>query len=364
MGIRRCAVEGVVVNHDFWQDRRVLLTGHTGFKGAWLALWLDQLGAEVTGLALDPPSSPSLFDAADVEDALSRHVIGDIRNFETVTRVMNAHQPDIVLHLAAQSLVVPSYDHPIDTYMTNVMGTAHVLEAARQCPSVRVVLNVTTDKCYENQEWHWGYREGDPMGGHDPYSSSKGCSELLTASYSRSYFSDTSSVRLASARAGNVIGGGDWADHRIIPDFMRAVLAGEPLVVRNPDAIRPWQHVLEPLSGYLTLAERLFRGRDVVGAWNFGPFDNDARTVGWIADRLTERWPGASWQTTGDGERPHEATYLKLDCSKARAELGWSPRLDLSGALDWIVEWYSCFASGGDIAALTRAQIERYEALP
>ncbi len=353
------------MNRDFWKGKKVLLTGHTGFKGSWMSLWLKELGANVVGYSLEPATEPSLFKLAKVEQHIDSR-IGDIRDLAQLKSVFEECKPEIVIHMAAQALVLRSYQDPIESYMTNVIGTANVFEAIRECPSVEVVVNVTTDKCYENKEWHWGYRETEPMGGHDPYSSSKGCSELVTTTYAKCFFNQESKVKLASARAGNVIGGGDWADNRLVPDFMRAILQGETLVIRSPNAIRPWQHVLEPISGYLLLAEKLGseNGRDFASAWNFGPYDMDARPVSWIADTLCAKWQdNAKWELDSpDKVHPHEANYLKLDCSKARAELGWGPRLNLETALDWIVDWYKNYQQNNDMYTTTLAQIKRYEA--
>ena len=353
------------MNKDFWLGKKVFVTGHTGFKGTWMCHWLNQLGAEVTGYALAPQTNPSIFELTGLAEIIDSH-IADITDAAKIAATLENAEPDIVIHMAAQPLVLASYDDPVGTYMTNVIGTANVFEAIRKTSSVKTVVNVTTDKCYENKEWYWGYREHEAMGGHDPYSSSKGCSELLTTTYQKSFF-NKAGVNLASGRAGNVIGGGDWADNRLVPDLIRAMLNDEPVVIRNPNAIRPWQHVLEPIAGYLRLAEKLHgqNGTQYVSGWNFGPYDNDAKPVNWICDRLCERWgDGASWELDDPNkEFPHEATYLKLDCSKARGELGWQPQLRLSDALDWIVEWYKCFQENGDIKAITLDQIDRYQAL-
>jgi len=345
----------------FWQGKRVLVTGHTGFKGSWLCLWLQSLGADVTGLALAPANGPAMFESARVGESM-RSLIGDIRDTVAVRAAFDASDPEVVFHLAAQALVRASYDDPVDTFATNVVGTATVLDAARR-PSVRAVVSVTSDKCYENREWSRGYSEDDPMGGHDPYSASKGCAELVTASFRRSFFSDSSSASVASTRAGNVIGGGDWATDRLIPDMVRAFSIGEPVVIRRPNAVRPWPHVLEPLGGYLLLAERLFTtGDDYAEPFNFGPLDNDARPVLSIVERMAARWgAGATWRVDDSG--PHEANMLKLDCSKARAQLGWSPRLDLDGALDWLVDWYQADLAGADMRRTTLEQIERFQHL-
>lgn len=364
MGDGARSLEGMGMTPEFWRGRRVLVTGHTGFKGAWLSLWLQQAGAEVIGYALEPPTVPSLFEAANVAQGMTS-LLGDIRDYVQFKNVVETHRPEIVLHLAAQSLVRLSYESPLETYSVNVMGTANVLETVRQTESVRAVVIVTSDKCYENKEWVWGYRENEPMGGHDPYSSSKGCAELVTAAYRRSYFPpDTYAqhgVAVASVRAGNVIGGGDWAQDRLIPDIMRAFTERRPVTIRSPHAIRPWQHVLEPLNGYLTLAERLLsEGATFGGGWNFGPADEDARPVEWIVERLANAWgEGARWERDANPQ-PHEAHYLKLDSSQARARLGWIPRLSLSTTLEWLTAWYRGFARGESARAMTLAEIERY----
>ncbi len=351
---------------NFWRGKRVFVTGHTGFKGSWLSLWLQQLGAEVVGFSQTPPTQPNLFEVARVGDGMTS-MIGDIRDLNALATAMATSQPDIALHLAAQPLVRYSYQNPVETYSTNVMGTVHFLEAVRQTPSVRVAVVITSDKCYENREWVWGYRENEAMGGHDPYSNSKGCAELVTAAYRSSFFSpetyDQHQVALASVRAGNVIGGGDWALDRLIPDMIKAFHQEKPVLIRNPHAIRPWQHVLEPLGGYLLLAEKLWlHGAEFVGGWNFGPLDEDARPVSWIVDRLTTLWGnGASWELDG-GSHPHEATYLKLDCSKAKTLLGWQPRLTLADTLEWIVEFYQAYYRGEAAGQIAADQIARYQA--
>jgi CDP-glucose 4,6-dehydratase len=348
----------------FWRDRRVLLTGHTGFKGAWLSLWLLRLGARVTGLSLAPETTPNLFTLAGLASRMDSR-LGDIRSRGIVEAAVVDTRPDVVLHLAAQAIVRRSYADPIATYETNVMGTAHVLEAARRSPGLRAVVVVTSDKCYENREWPWPYREDDPMGGYDPYSSSKGCAELVTAAWRRSYFG-TSEVPagVASARAGNVIGGGDWAADRLVPDCMRAFAAGAPVVIRRPGAVRPWQHVLEPLAGYLLLAERLAEAPQTFAEpWNLGPSVDDARPVSWVVDRLARFWgDGARWERDG-GDHPHEAGLLQVDASKARARLAWTPRLRLEEGLRWSVDWYRRHHGGEHAADLTLDQIARFETL-
>jgi CDP-glucose 4,6-dehydratase len=360
-------VEGVVVTPaQFWAGKRVFLTGHTGFKGSWLSIWLKDLGANLTGFALPPPTTPSLFEVAKVSRGMTS-IIGDIRDPAVLTKALCDARPEIVIHMAAQPIVRLSYEQPVETYSTNVMGLVHLFEAVRQSPGVRAVVNVTSDKCYENREWVWGYRESEPMGGHDPYSSSKGCAELVTAAYRRSFFNPDKysehGVALASARAGNVIGGGDWARDRLIPDILRAIEAGEPVKIRNPSAIRPWQHVLEPLSGYLTLAYKLYEsGPAFAEAWNFGPAEADARPVQWIVERLTRMWgEGARWQLESQAGSLHEAHYLKLDCSKAQSAIGWRPLWGLERALAKIVEWHKLSLQGADMHAKTLAQVREYQ---
>jgi CDP-glucose 4,6-dehydratase len=356
------AIRSATVDTGFWRDRRVLLTGHTGFKGAWLALWLQSLGARVTGFSVDVPTTPSLYELARVEEGMES-IEGDVREPQAIAAAVEAVAPEIVIHMAAQSLVRRSFAEPRETYETNVMGTVNVLDAVREKgDGVRVVVNVTSDKCYENREWEWGYREDEPMGGHDPYSSSKGCAELVTDAFRRSFFSDPDGPRLASGRAGNVIGGGDWGEGRLVPDIMRAALAGEGVRVRNPNSIRPWQHVLSPLSGYLVLAQALWASPEHACGWNFGPADEDARTVGWIVQRAGELWPGELRSAVDDGPHPHEARYLKLDSSRARSRLGWRPLVGLDAALQSIVEWYRELHAGADMRAVTTRQIESVQA--
>ena len=362
MEFREGAVENVV-SPEFWKGKRVFITGHTGFKGAWLSIWLHEMGAELTGYAL-PPESPGVFEDCGVASRM-RSIAGDIRDLEALRTAVSSARPEIVLHLAAQALVRRSYQEPVETTATNVMGSVHVLEAIRKTGSVRAVVSVTTDKCYENREWVWGYRESDPMGGRDPYSSSKGAAELVTAAYRDSYFPGERyaehGTAIATARAGNVIGGGDWAPDRLIPDIVRAILARRPVPIRNPHAIRPWQHVLEPLSGYLLLAQRLYsEGAEFASAWNFGPSLEDARPVSWIVERMLSRWDGNAGWTAQEGEHPHEARYLKLDCAKAIAELGWRPRWNLETAIDALVEWYRAYETKQDLNQLTIRQIADY----
>lgn len=356
----KSTLESLGIMSGFWQGKKVFVTGHTGFKGGWLSLWLKSLGAEVYGYALNPPTIPSFFTESNVFASLAQHTIGDIRDAASLEKAMISAQPDIVFHLAAQPLVRYSYIHPVDTYSTNVMGTVNLFEAVRKTDSVRVVVNVTTDKCYENLERVKPYREYEAMGGYDPYSSSKGCSELVTSAYRRSFLAECG-VAVASARAGNVIGGGDWAEDRIIPDFLRAIDNKEILKVRSPNAVRPWQHVLEPLSGYLILSENLFtNGKQYAEAWNFGPADEDARTVAWIVDKLTKTLPNANWQPDKQPQ-PHEATYLKLDSSKARTRLGWQPRWNLETALEKIMRWHQHWRDNGDMHLFSLEQIAEYQ---
>ncbi len=346
---------------EFWHGRSVFVTGHTGFKGGWLSLWLQRLGARVVGYSLPPPTTPSLYTVASVGDGMES-LEGDVRDAERLSAALRRARPEVVFHLAAQAIVRTGYEEPVDTYATNVMGTCHLLEAVRQCPGVRAVVVVTSDKCYADTGDRTAHGEGDPMGGHDPYSSSKGCAELLTAAYRRSFLSaaggDRQTVEVATARAGNVIGGGDWGDHRLVPDVVRAIAAGEPVRVRSPRAVRPWQHVVNPLSGYLLLAEELCgRGSEVADGWNFGPGEQDCRQVSWLVDRVVRRWgDGASWQSE---PHPgfHETSFLMLDCAKARARLNWRPPVELETAVDWLVDWYRSHASAGDVRALTLEQI-------
>jgi CDP-glucose 4,6-dehydratase len=354
-----------MVNPKFWSGKNVLLTGHTGFKGGWLTIWLEAMGAKITGYSLFPNTRPNLYEEAKIASLCERSIIGDVRDFNSLRNALVEASPDVVIHMAAQPLVRYSYANPIETYATNVMGTVHLLEAVRSCPSVRAALIVTSDKCYENKEWVWGYRESEPMGGYDPYSNSKGCAELVTAAYRQSFFSgkeySNHRVAIASARAGNVIGGGDWSVDRLIPDAIVAFEAKQPLMIRNPSATRPWQHVLEPLSGYLVLAQALFeRGAEFGGAWNFGPQDSDARSVQDVVGLLIRQWDGpAAWEQDG-ALQPHEAHFLKLDCSKAMQALNWTARWSLEKAISAIVEWHQAHSKGGDMLVMTRKQIDSY----
>lgn len=349
-----------IVKPEFWVNKRVYLTGHTGFKGSWLSLWLQEMGAIVKGVALEPPTTPSLFVEANVSSDMISET-GDIRNLDHVKRSMTEFNPDVLIHMAAQPLVRYSYNNPIETYATNVMGTANVLEAARLCGNLKAIVSVTTDKCYENKEWEWGYRENEPMGGHDPYSSSKGCAELVTSAYRRSYFHSNETASIASARAGNVIGGGDWALDRLVPDILRAFERGEKVIIRNPLSTRPWQHVLEPLSGYLVLAQALYeKGDTFAEGWNFGPKDEDCQNVSWILDRMVENWgDGASWELD-QNLNPHEAGFLKLDCSKAVRRLKWKPKWNLIYTLEGIVSWHKVWLSDGDVRQQSLNEIDNY----
>ena len=351
------------MDKQFWAGKRVYLTGHTGFKGGWLAVWLTSLGATVKGYSLDAPTNPSLFVCAEIGDLIESE-IGDIRDVNTLTQSMKAFKPDIVFHLAAQPLVRLSYDEPVETFSTNVMGTVHLLESVRSLPSVRAVVVVTSDKCYENKEWHWGYREDEPMGGYDTYSASKGCAELVTNSYRQSFFNarakDETACYIATARAGNVIGGGDWAADRLVPDILRSLQSNNPVVIRNPNAIRPWQHVLEPLAGYMKLAQLLCeQGEAFAQAWNFGPPELDAKTVEWIVEELVHQWGSGSWELEA-GYQPHEANYLKLDCSKAREKLRWQPVWNPAEALAVTVNWHKAWLDDSNMLEQCQRDIERY----
>jgi CDP-glucose 4,6-dehydratase len=359
-------LESLEMNPSFWRGKRVFLTGHTGFKGSWLSIWLQHLGAEVTGYALNPPTDPSLFEAANVADGM-RSIIGDVRDLGALQKAMQEASPEVVIHMAAQPLVRYSYSNPVETYATNVMGSVHLFEAVRNTKSVMAVVNVTSDKCYENREWVWGYREDEAMGGYDPYSNSKGCAELVTAAYRSSFFNpdqyNQHGVAVASARAGNVIGGGDWAGDRLIPDFIRAIVADETVVIRSPNAIRPWQHVLEPLSGYLVLAEKLYtHGNQFAEAWNFGPSDTDAKSVGWIINELVTNWgDGASFKVDEASANLHEANFLKLDCSKATINLGWKPQWDAAETIKRICTWHKAHLNGQDMKVYSLGEIQQYQ---
>jgi len=354
-------VEIEMHNSKFWNGKKVFITGHTGFKGGWTVLWLKKLGAVVKGYALAPNTEPSLFEISKIAVGIESH-IADVRDLDTLKKSMADFEPDIVIHMAAQPLVLESYRDPVETYQTNVMGTVNLFEAVRVCKSVKAVVNVTTDKCYKNNEWVWGYRENDPMGGYDPYSSSKGCSELVTSAYRQSFFHDETEVSIGTARAGNVIGGGDWSSNRLIPEALRAFKLDEPVIIRNPLATRPWQHVLEPISGYLMLAEKLYStDNEYAEGWNFGPTSDGNKSVGKVLDYLVAHWPSdVSW-VLDEKVQPHEAQLLMLDISKARERLGWSPRWDLNIAIKKIIEWHDALAKEEDMRVFTIGQIADYE---
>ncbi len=352
----------------FWKNKKVLITGHTGFKGGWLALWLKSLQAKVIGYSLEPPTPINFFTEARVAD----HVLdvrGDVRDYAALNTVITTHRPEIIFHMAAQPLVRYSYSNPVETYATNVMGTVNLLEAVRQAKNPCIVVNITTDKCYENKEWHWGYRENEPLGGYDPYSNSKGCAELVTSAYRNSYFNSAvvkeRGVGLASARAGNVIGGGDWAQDRLIPDLITACVNHQTLKIRYPNAIRPWQHVLEPLSGYLHLAQALYHEPGhYAEAWNFGPNYSDIKSVAWVADEVIKLWGSkAKWELVKD-QQVHEATYLKLDCAKAHTKLNWKPKWNIEQTLAATVQWYQAHHNGENMQTFTLKQITDYMRCP
>ena len=349
------------VKPTFWKNKKVFITGHTGFKGSWLSLWLQEMGAVVKGYSLEPNTIPNLFTQANVGSNMDSE-IGDITDLNHITESMKTFNPEVLIHMAAQPLVRFSYQEPALTYATNVMGTVNVLEAARNCSNLKAIVSVTTDKCYENKEWSWGYRENEPMGGHDPYSSSKGCAELVTAAYRKSFFNDENSAFLASARAGNVIGGGDWSADRLIPDILRAFEKNEPVIVRNPLSTRPWQHVLEPISGYLVLAQHLYEeGSNVAEGWNFGPKDEDCKPVSWILDKMVTNWGnGVSWELDKNNN-PHEAGYLKLDCSKAAMRLNWYPKWNLEHTLESIINWHQHYIAQNNIQEQCLLEIAKYQ---
>lgn len=347
------------MNSNFWHNRSVFVTGHTGFKGGWISLWLSHMGAKVSGYSINPPSTPNFFTEVQLENHLVRSTIADIRDLGRLSEAMKAAKPSIVIHMAAQALVRESYSTPVETFSTNVMGTVNLLEAARKSNSVEAIVNITTDKCYENKEWIWSYRENDRLGGHDPYSSSKACAELVSSAYRNSFLADAQ-INLASVRAGNVIGGGDWAADRLIPDFLRARDNGETLRIRSPHAVRPWQHALEPISGYLMLAEKLVKkGADYQGAWNFGSEEADAKPVSWIVEQLCRKIPTAKWEIEGTPQ-PHEANFLKLDSSKAKMKLNWNQRWSLETALDATIDWHQAWKQRMTMSAYSIQQIESY----
>jgi CDP-glucose 4,6-dehydratase len=351
-----------MVNKDFWENKKVFVTGHTGFKGSWLCLWLHSLGASVTGYSLKPPTTPNLFELCQLEQVIPTHY-GDIRNLGVLENALLEASPDIVIHMAAQPLVRASYLNPVETYETNVMGTVNLLEsvrtAVRKGINVKAVVNVTTDKCYSNQEWPWGYRELDALGGYDPYSNSKACSELVTDAYRNSFFQ--SCVGIASARAGNVIGGGDWAVDRLLPDCFRTLQDSGKIKIRNPHAIRPWQHVLDPISGYLSLAEKLYEeGQAFAEGWNFGPDDGEGKSVEWVVKQICAKWGTSASYEVEKGPHPHEAHYLRLDCSKAKFKLGWYPRWSVEQAIEKSVEWTRAYLANEDVKAVSLRQINEY----
>jgi CDP-glucose 4,6-dehydratase len=345
---------------EFWNGKQILITGHTGFKGSWLAFWLKMLGAEVCGYALAPETQPNLFENLQLESEIES-VIGDVRDLENFEKTLKNFQPEIIFHLAAQSLVRKSYRAPVETYATNVIGTINVLEAVRRVDSVKAVVVVTTDKVYENKEWHWAYRETERLGGFDPYSNSKACAELAVSAYRNSFFAESDCL-IATARAGNVIGGGDWSEDRLLPDVFRSLVFGEKLEIRNPHSIRPWQQVLEPLSGYMKLAEKLYTGEEnFAEAWNFGPVEEDSKSVGWILEEIRKIWnEPVNWKIA-EGIQPHEACLLKLDSAKAKSELNWLPKLSLAEALNLTTEWYRGFKDKKDLTELTKDQISFYQ---
>jgi CDP-glucose 4,6-dehydratase len=347
---------------DFWNGKKVFLTGHTGFKGSWLSFWLSSMGAKITGYSLAPNKTPNLFDVLEIEQLIEKSYTADIRDLPILQKAMSESKPDVLIHMAAQPLVRYSYSNPVETYATNVMGTVHVLEGARTISSIRATIVVTTDKCYENKEWVWGYRENEEMGGYDPYSNSKGCAELVTSAYRQSYFSSVGSTnKVASARAGNVIGGGDWSEDRLIPDAIKSFESNAPLMIRNPLATRPWQHVLEPLSGYLILAQALYKqDATLASGWNFGPRDEDNRSVQEVANLLISYWGNsACWKKEGS-DQPYEAKILKLDCSKARSQLGWAPKWDLETAIQKIIHWQKAYQAKENMKEISLKQINDY----
>ena len=353
-----------MVDKHFWKGKEVFITGHTGFKGSWLCLWLQLLGAKITGYALNPPTTPNLFALCKI-NKLTTSLTSDVRDYKSLVKAIQSARPEIVIHMAAQSLVRESYKNPVETYSINVLGTVNLFEAVRNTGGVKAVINVTTDKCYENREWIWGYRENEPMGGYDPYSNSKACSELVTSAYRNSYFNPkdyhSHGIGIASVRSGNVIGGGDWSADRLMPDCVRALLDKKRIVLRNPNAVRPWQHVLEPLSGYLLLAQKLYNnGPEYSEGWNFGPDDGDAKPVEWIVKKICEKWGQKSSYKIDKGEHPHEAHYLKLDCSKAKEKLGWYPRWNLEKAIDSVIEWTQAYQENKDVRKACLKQIEEY----
>lgn len=367
MELWQSTMENMVINQTFWKDKKVLLTGHTGFKGSWLSLWLQKLGSDVIGFSRDIPTKPSLFELCNVADDMIS-IMGDICNIEHLRTVMTEHKPEIVIHMAAQSLVGRSYDNPLETFSTNVLGTVNVFEVIRKIRNVRVVINVTSDKCYENRESISGYKETDPMGGYDPYSCSKGCAELVTSSFRNSFFNpkeyDKHGIALASVRAGNIIGGGDWSPNRLVPDIMKGLIENQTVTIRNPSSVRPWQFVLEPLRGYLMLAEKLWHeGPRYVEGWNFGPDDQDVKPVFWLIEKISQKWGKKVNWNLNNTHNYHETNYLRLDCSKAKMKLGWSPKLNMEKTIEFVVEWYKQFEKNQDVKGITEEQISKYNSL-
>lgn len=355
-----------MIDKNFWKDKKVFITGHTGFKGSWLCIWLHSLGAEIIGYSLDPPTNLNMYKQCNINKIVNTSTIADVTNYSLLNKNMIEANPDVIIHMAAQALVREGYENPYETYSTNVMGTVNVLESVRNCNNVKAVLIITSDKCYENNEWLWGYRENDPLGGHDPYSSSKACAEIVTSAYRNSFFHPDEyskhGVAIATARAGNVIGGGDWAKDRLIPDCIRALLKDEEIIVRNPHAIRPWQYVLEPLAGYLLLTQKLFEyGVEYGGAWNFGPNDEDAKTVEWIVKKICNKWSLDASFKIDKGKQPHEANYLKLDCSKTKAKLDWHPRWNIEESINKIIDWSLNYKQNKNLIEICLRQIDEFE---
>jgi CDP-glucose 4,6-dehydratase len=353
-------LEDLELNKTFWKGRSVFITGHTGFKGGWLSLWLSKLGAKVYGYSIEPPTKPSFFDVINLKNRIENSIKGDVRNLSQITDSLRIAKPSIIFHMAAQSLVRKSYSDPVETFSTNVLGTVNILEASRKIETVEAIINITTDKCYENRGRNKAYNENDRLGGHDPYSSSKACSEIVTSAYRNSFFKKNK-IKLASARAGNIIGGGDWAIDRLIPDFFRSIDNNSVLLIRSPQAVRPWQHVLDPLSGYLLLAEKLISSRNNFSeSWNFGPEKSGAKTVTWIIDRLSKKFPGAKWKKENSNQY-HESKLLKLDISKAKKKLGWMPRWALETAIENTIQWYQAFQDNQNMQEFSMKQINVYQ---
>ena len=352
------------MNQSFWKNKKILITGHTGFKGSWLTIWLKKLGADITGFSKSVPTNPSLFETVNIEKDI-KSVVGNIKNYELLKETISKCEPEIIFHMAAQSLVIKSYSNPIETFSTNVMGTVNLLYAVKETKKPKVVINITSDKCYENNESLEGYREDDPMGGYDPYSSSKGCAELITKSFRKSFFSSNheNNIGLASVRAGNVIGGGDWAENRLIPDIISAIKNKENVKIRNPNAIRPWQHVLDPLNGYISLAEKVWDDQTKYSeGWNFGPEKNEAKPVSWVVEKFNELWKNKINWVIGNNEL-HEANNLILNCQKAKSRLGWNSKMNTETALKWTIEWYTKYFEGKNMMKVTEEQIVEFQKL-